>query len=404
MVLILRHPQDFRSYLSLHILPFSIFFLILFLIFFSFDLYEPIYFRFDREFLSSASLALILSFFLGLGYFYFGKPLGLPISPYTNFLIFYFIFSILFFFSRRFLFQKIKIQRSIIFVGKSHPLLEEIKSFLKENSHLSLQLKIFDNFEKIPRIKKTDFLVVNLPSEKIPLSKLNFPINFFTLENFYIYLFRKIPIEFLDKKEILERISKSPPFYYFFIKRFFDILIAIPGILLVVFLTPFVFVGIKLSSSGPIFIKQKRVGQFGRIITIYKFRTMHQTSKKGDFWTKPNDPRIFPFGRFLRKTHIDEIPQALNILKGELTFIGPRAEFVKIVEDLKDKVPYFNLRHLVKPGITGWAQLMAGYGSSEKDYIQKISYDLYYLANRNLAFDLLIFLKTIKEIFKMRGR
>ena len=131
---------------------------------------------------------------------------------------------------------------------------------------------------------------------------------------------------------------------------------------------------------------------------------MHQTSKKGDFWTKPNDPRIFPFGRFLRKTHIDEIPQALNILKGELTFIGPRAEFVKIVEDLKDKVPYFNLRHLVKPGITGWAQLMAGYGSSEKDYIQKISYDLYYLANRNLAFDLLILLKTIKEIFKMRGR
>lgn len=404
LVLILRYFYDFLAYFPVHFFSFGIFFLILVLIIYSFDLYEPIYFRFDKEFLTSAVSALILAFFLGLGYFYFGKPLGLPISPYTNFIIFYIIFSILFFFFRQIVFQKIKIQRLIIFVGKPHPLLEEIKIFLKENYHLGLELKIFNSFEEISKIKKPDFLVVNLPSTEISLSNFNSLINFFTLENFYIYLFKKIPIKFLNKKEILNQISKPPFLSYFLLKRIFDFLISIPVIIFTALLTPFIALGIKISDPGPIFIKQKRVGQFGKEIIIYKFRTMYQIQETTDFWTKIDDPRIFPFGRFLRKIHFDELPQVLNILRGDLTLVGPRVECLNIVEYLKDRIPYFQLRHLAKPGITGWALLMTGYGSSIDDYIKKINYDLYYIANRSLIFDLLIIFRTLKEVFQMRGR
>ncbi|HUW71997.1 MAG TPA: sugar transferase [Candidatus Humimicrobiaceae bacterium] len=404
LVLFLRYPNNVSSQLSAHLLSFGPFFFIVVLIFFGFDLYEPIYFRFDKDFLASAFSALILSFFIGIGYFYLGKPLGLLISPYTNFIIFYIIFSALFLWSRQFLFRKIKPKRLISFVGKQDPLLEEIKTFFANNRHLGFELKNFDNFKSFNQRIKSDFLVTNLSASEITLTNFYSLTNFSALENFYIYLFRKIPIKFLDKGKILELVFKEPPAYYFLIKRIVDIIIVVPALVFTAILTPFIVIGIKLSSSGPVFIRQKRVGRFENIITIYKFRTMHQAEEIEDFWTETDNPRIFAFGKFLRRTHLDELPQAVNILRGEITLIGPRAENINVIEDLKNKVPYIQLRHLARPGITGLAQLSYGYGASVEDYIHKISYDLYYVANRSLIFDLLILLKTIKEIIQMRGR
>jgi len=294
----------------------------------------------------------------------------------------------------------------VLFVGEQDRLLKEIKTFFTNNRHLGFELKTFDNFKNLVQKDEvnSDFLITNLPASEITLTDLYSLTNFSALENFYIYLFKKIPIESLDKGKILELVSKEPPAYYFLIKRIIDIIIAIPALVFTAILTPFIVIGIKLSSAGPVLIKQKRMGQFGEIITIYKFRTMHQAKEIEDFWTEADNPRIFAFGKFLRRIHLDELPQAINILKGEITLIGPRAENINIIEDLKNKVPYLQLRHLARPGITGLAQLSYGYGSSVKDYIQKISYDLYYMANRSLIFDLLILLKTIKEIVQMRGR
>lgn len=302
----------------------------------------------------------------------------------------------------------------VIFVGRQDDqILQEIKNFFKKNSRLELEIKFFDNFNDFYssasiKKEKINFFVTNLLSQKTDLTNSYKPIKFITLEDFYIYLYKKIPIEFIDKESLLKLISKKPPFYFILIKRFFDILLAIIILIIVLFLLPIIILGIKLSSPGPIFIKQKRMGRFNKIITVYKFRTMRigedEKSKDGYFWASINDQRIFPFGKFLRKIHLDEMPQVINILKGEMSIIGPRAFYIKVIDDLKNKIPYFEFRHLVKPGLAGWALICCGYGSSEKDYVEKISYDLYYIANQSLIFDFFIFFKTLfKEVFYFRG-
>jgi len=168
-----------------------------------------------------------------------------------------------------------------------------------------------------------------------------------------------------------------------------------------------IIVGQQISSRGPVFVEQSdRVGLWGRVFRLYKFRSMVPgATKMGDkLITGTNDPRVTPVGRILRKTHLDELPQLLNILRGEMNFIGPRAEYKDNVAVLEQKIPFYHERHMIKPGMTGWAQVRNVMTSaSEKDTLEKIQYDLYYLKNRSVALDIAIVIRTIKLILKGKG-
>jgi sugar transferase (PEP-CTERM system associated) len=170
-------------------------------------------------------------------------------------------------------------------------------------------------------------------------------------------------------------------------------------------LLPFIILAIKLTSPGPVLFSQNRVGKNGHIFKVYKFRTMRQDAeaKTGAVWAQQNDPRITRVGRFLRKTRLDEIPQLWNVLKGDMGFVGPRPERPEFVQWLVEAIPYYNLRHIIRPGLTGWAQVKYQYGASLEETQQKLSYDLYYIKHISLMLDLMIIFGTIKTVLLRRG-
>lgn len=179
------------------------------------------------------------------------------------------------------------------------------------------------------------------------------------------------------------------------------------ALILLIFLLPLlslIAILVGISSGFPVIYKQTRVGYLGKDFILYKFRTMKKDAEKdGAQWSKPGDQRITPFGKFLRKTRLDELPQLLNILKGEMSFIGPRPERPEFVGLLNQKIAFYNERHLVKPGLTGWAQVTYRYGMNEDDALKKLQYDLYYIKNRSFVLDLAIFLKTIRVVIYQTG-
>lgn len=167
---------------------------------------------------------------------------------------------------------------------------------------------------------------------------------------------------------------------------------------------PFIILAVRLSSPGPILFRQTRVGLRGRIFTVFKFRTMRQDAEvAGAVWATKNDPRATTLGRFMRKTRIDEIPQLWNVLCGEMSFVGPRPERPEFVQWLTTAIPFYDLRHLIRPGLTGWAQVRYQYGASLEETKQKLEYDLYYVKHLSLGLDLLIMFETIKTIVLRRG-
>lgn len=189
-------------------------------------------------------------------------------------------------------------------------------------------------------------------------------------------------------------------------RRLFNIAMALIGIVLSLPIAVLAAIAIKLDSPGPIFYTQERVGKNGRSFKIIKFRSMRQDAEKGGVaqWAAARDPRITRIGSFIRKTRIDELPQFINILRGEMGFVGPRAERPVFVEQLTEQIPFYSQRHLVEPGLTGWAQVNYGYGASVEDSMQKLQYDLYYIKNVSLLFDIWIMFKTIKIVLFGYGR
>jgi exopolysaccharide biosynthesis polyprenyl glycosylphosphotransferase len=177
------------------------------------------------------------------------------------------------------------------------------------------------------------------------------------------------------------------------------------GLLLSIPLFPFIILAIKLSSPGRVLYWQNRVGRDGAVFRCYKFRTMRTDAESdtGPTWAENDDPRVTRVGKFLRKTRMDEIPQLLNVLKGDMSLVGPRPERPEFVAELNQKIPYYYLRQSVRPGITGWAQILYKYGSSVEDAREKLRYDLYYIKNSSAGLDLLIFFNTIKIVLVGRG-
>lgn len=188
------------------------------------------------------------------------------------------------------------------------------------------------------------------------------------------------------------------------IKRFTEFLVSSFGLLLfspVILLIP---VMIKIEDRGPVFYRQERVGKNGKIFKLLKFRSMIQNAEiNGPVWSGENDSRVTRIGRWIRKSRLDEIPQMINVIKGEMSFVGPRPERPSFVQTLREKIPFYDLRVSVRPGITGWAQIRYQYGASEEDALEKLKYDLYYIKNWSFFFDLLILFETIKVVLFGKG-
>jgi len=217
---------------------------------------------------------------------------------------------------------------------------------------------------------------------------------------------RKLWIEGLSPQSLVFANGFTPSKAYLATKRVFDVLLAVILLILTGPLMAIIAALIKLDTPGPAIFSQERIGMRGKKFTVYKFRSMRQDAEKqtGPTWAKENDARTTTIGAFLRKCRLDELPQFYNVLKGDMSFIGPRPERPYFVELLKQKIQYYDLRHYVKPGITGWAQVMYPYGASVEDAYHKLQYDLYYTKNASLGFDLLTLLKTIKVVFSGNGR
>jgi sugar transferase (PEP-CTERM system associated) len=188
------------------------------------------------------------------------------------------------------------------------------------------------------------------------------------------------------------------------IKRMLDVVIACAGLVLLSPLMLIVAILIKIDSPGPVFYRQLRVGLRGNSFMIAKFRSMRQDAEKnGPRWATENDPRVSRVGRILRKSRIDELPQLLNVLRSEMSLVGPRPERPVFVQELRDRIPYYDIRHTVKPGVTGWAQVRFRYGSSEADAHTKLQYDLYYVKNLSVLMDLRILIQTVRVVLLGEG-
>jgi sugar transferase (PEP-CTERM system associated) len=189
------------------------------------------------------------------------------------------------------------------------------------------------------------------------------------------------------------------------VRRMLSVIIALPGLLLTLPLLPFIILAVRLDSAGPVFYTQTRMGKGGRLFKVVKFRTMRHDAEaaSGPQWAGNNDPRVTRVGKFLRTTRLDEIPQLWCVLKGDMAFVGPRPERPEFIEQLSKEIPYYGVRHMVRPGVTGWAQIKYKYGSTVADAREKLQYDLYYIKKAAIGLDLLIMFQTVKTVLLRRG-
>ena len=217
-------------------------------------------------------------------------------------------------------------------------------------------------------------------------------------------LLGKLPLDGLNPSNLIFTHGFNVKASQQIVRRLISITVSFIGLLLCLPFIPFIILAVRLSSPGPIFFLQTRVGLRGRHFSVIKFRTMRQDAEaNGAVWAIKGDPRVTPLGRFMRKTRIDEIPQLWNVLRGEMGFVGPRPERPEFVQWLASEIPFYELRHMIRPGITGWAQVRYQYGASLEETRQKLEYDLYYVKHLSVGLDLLIMVETIKTIILRRG-
>jgi sugar transferase (PEP-CTERM system associated) len=265
-------------------------------------------------------------------------------------------------------------------------------------------------YETVKR-EKVDKIVVSLSERRgvFPLSdvmacKLD-GVEVVDAPSFYEHVTGKLFLEGINPSWIIfsegfkvSRVSKV-------LKRVGDLFCAACGIVLTVPFLPLVALAIKLDSPGPVFYRQERVGEKERTFFLYKLRTMRTDAESGTgaVWAQENDSRITRLGAFFRKSRIDELPQFYNILRGDMSMVGPRPERPEFVNKLKEIIPFYSERHFVKPGVTGWAQVRYPYGASVEDAMEKLRFDLYYIKNLSLVFDFMIVLETIQVVLFRRG-
>ena len=408
-------PANFYSAIPLHLTPFSMLFLFWLIIFWIAGLYDITKLRNEELFYKTlltafaANAALSIAFFYFIPYFIITPKISMFIDLALTALILYFWRG----YYNKWARQAFKI--GVIFLGASDEVLE-LKDLFNKNPQLGYEVAGVlapDNFGELQNLwygKKFSLIV---PAEKFDhsqkLSGLLFQYfkkgaTISDLDRFYENITWRVPISIIKEAWFLQNISEIERGFYETIKRIFDVILGIVIATITVVVFPIVAVGIKIFDPGPIFYRQKRIGKNGQFFTLVKFRSL-PIDKNNNRMQKPNQKEITSFGKFLRKSHWDELPQVWNIVKGDMSFIGPRPEKPDFVERLSNEIPFYEMRHLVKPGITGWAQLHnPNAGPTIKETLEKLQYDLYYIKNRSVFLDFSIALKTLKILISGAGK
>jgi len=420
LLVALRYGEGWEVQWEIHFRPFSFLFPLWLIALYASYLYETRFFRPSIDALRAMGIAIFSSFVASITAFYLFPP-GL-IQPRLNLVIFTTIFGAVLWLWRTLAYRAVRnrVETNVLFLGGGDQV-KELIAFFKDNPELKYKnLGVFDNTRKgIEQVLNTvgrgiaSLVVVNT---KQRVSKQSvFPLlatgtTTIDLEEFYERLLNKVSPEMLDDAWFIRNLEDINLEVYRFGKRMMDLLVGFVGIVFFIFFFIPVAAAIALDSRGPVIFSQERVGKSGKIFRIYKFRTMQALSPDGSAetrgarWAKNNDERVTRVGRFLRKTRIDELPQFWNIITGSLSFVGPRPERPKFVSKLQESIPHYNMRHLVKPGLTGWAQINYKYGDSVKDARIKLQYDIYYAKKRSIMLDLAIVLKTLKIILGQEGQ
>ncbi|MDP3958064.1 MAG: exopolysaccharide biosynthesis polyprenyl glycosylphosphotransferase [bacterium] len=423
-MLLLRYGKlPDEGVLALHLAPFSFLFAVWVVVFFIAGLYEK-HTAFFKSRLPSVILnAALVNAGLAVLFFYYIPTFG--ITPKTNlflYLVISFALIVLWrLYGTRFLGAR-KRENAILIGGGEE--MRELRDEVNENARYSLRFTSVIDLDAAGSIDfKRDVLdkiaaeqvssvVIDITNEKIGpmlprLYELIFKsVRFFDMHKVYEEIFDRVPLSLVRHNWFLENISSSSVTAYDVLKRIMDITIgAVLGVLSLA-LYPFVILALKLDDGGPAFSRQTRIGRGGRPITIVKFRTMTLANDEGE-WGKVEN-KVTRVGAFLRKSRIDELPQLWNVLKGDISLIGPRPEFPRAVREYNEKIPYYNVRHLIEPGLSGWAQLYherhPHHGVDVEETKNKLSYDLYYIKNRSLMLDIAIALKTMKTLLQRAGR
>jgi len=371
--------------------------------------------------------------------FYFLTPYFTPILPDNRLQILYFYFAIILaLFIWRFAYVTFVISprfyKKVLIVGETSNIQIIIEAFNDSDPNYKIigfvncevdssksstfqEIKEYSPKEMLQVIKDeniSEIVIASYNSETITseiykdlmnLLESGFSIKEYT--QVYEDMTQRIPVQFVGKdfyKYFPFSRSNQNKMYLFF-NRLFNIIISAIGILVGILLLPIILLGNAYANKGSLFYIQERVGKNGHVFRIIKFRTMIRNAEiNGAVWTEKNDSRITKFGKFMRNTRLDEIPQFLNILNGDMNLIGPRPERPEFVNELSKSLPFYETRHIVKPGLTGWAQVNTRYGSSVDDSLLKLQYDLYYIKHRSFFLDINILMKTLSTMIFFRGQ
>jgi len=427
LTLYVRYGQEWLTEWPKHSYPFTLIFALSLLVFYIIGLYDLNVARNNLYFFITLGKAILVNAALSVAFFYFIPYLG--ITPKTNLFLDMVFFAILLVLWRQFYNYAVKapvLLNNVMIIGQSQEA-KELAQFIKDNPQLGYRVKkiikpedakmLTDLIELIVQ-EKIKIIVTSVnPAKDLDLVKnlyqcIPLKVIVADLPRFYENLTGKVPVSVIEEVWFLENLMTDRKSLFEATKRLTDLFLAAILGAATLILGPIIALAIKATSPGPIFFKQKRVGHDNKIFEAIKFRSMYalapdgSAEKNGAQWTKEKDSRVTPVGRYIRKTRLDELPQVWNVIKNEMSFVGPRPERPEFAfsNELLSQIPFYQVRHSIKPGLTGWAQIKYPYGSSIPDTMQKLQYDLYYIKNRSFLLDLAIILKTIKTILSGGGR
>ncbi len=408
---------SFSQILDMHKLPFFYVHLLWILIFYINGLYDIKRFPSSKMVLSKILETMLIGGIAAVLIFYLVP--SFEITPKTNLLIDIFLVTSFLMIWRRFfwLFISRASKIKILFFGSSGEV-EGLADYLSKNVQLGYEPTVIldavdHNLIDLIQKNKIQLIVAsrNIMEDENAAKRfygaLPLGVSIVDFPTFYENVAEKIPVSVINESWFLVNLVEINKRLFEFLKRAIDVLFSFILGIPTLFIIPIIGFLIKIDSSGPIFYRQKRVGKNGEIFEIIKFRSMvKDAEKEKSGWKKPDckDSRVTHIGSILRKMRLDELPQLWNVLKGEMSFIGPRPERPEFVEELQIQIPHYTMRHLIKPGLSGWAQVKFSYNAAAEDALEKLQYDLYYIKNRSLVLDLAIMARTVATIISRGGR
>jgi exopolysaccharide biosynthesis polyprenyl glycosylphosphotransferase len=395
---------EFSKQVTSHVPLLSFLVILWFLILYIFNFYDIQKSKPNLIFLRNFGIAGLIM--LGVGFIFFYLSPITNISPKTNLLIFTGISLCIILIWRRFFYTitKSMVHTRCAIICATHEA-DQLHIEISHNPQLGFAcVGIFTSLEDFFKANRSiDQLIIHAKSNHAPeLLEQVFAshIDVIDLVEAYETIVYKIPVSIISHEWVIHSIKKRGDVLYQVFMQILGILVSIIILVLTLPVTIPVAGLIWLHDRGPIIYKNDRVGANGKVFYLYKFRSMIMNAEKNKAqWAATNDSRVTPIGKIIRKLHIDEIPQMWNILQGDLNLVGPRAERPEFVTELEQKIPYYFMRHTIKPGFTGWAQIKFRYARSVMDSQEKFEYDLYYIKNRNLFLDFGIIAKTAQIIF-----